>query len=40
LGAEFKTAPNNTKMVSLEREKSDIQYYVIRKWIGVKLGCA
>jgi hypothetical protein len=39
LGAEFKMALNNTKMLSLEREKSDLQYYVIRNWIGAKLGC-
>jgi len=28
--SSFKTAPNNTKLVSLEREKSDLQDYVIK----------
>ena len=31
----FKTGPNNMRLVSIEREKSDLQDYVIIIWIGL-----
>ena len=35
----FKTGPNNMRLVSIEREKSDLQDYVIIIWIELLLAC-
>ena len=37
--SSFETGPNSMILVSIEREKSDLQYYVIRIWIDSLLAC-
>ena len=37
--SSFKTGPNSMILVSIEREKSDLQDYVIRIWIESLLAC-